>query len=99
MQKSTQYLLLFSSVIILGIVSSGRGFEKEALEVSSNSHYLVDSDGNPFFWIGDTRWAMFQQLRHGEVDQYLDNIFRAQKTVDDRFVTPDNWEDAILIVN
>jgi hypothetical protein len=31
------------------------------LRVSENGHYLETVDGNPFFWIGDTGWTLFQK--------------------------------------
>ena len=49
----------------------------ERMRVSDNGHYLVDHDDQPFYWIGDTGWAMFQRLSREQVDQYLDD--RAQK--------------------
>ncbi|MFC2124321.1 glycoside hydrolase family 140 protein [Bacteroidota bacterium] len=30
------------------------------LKVHSGNHYLVSSDGTPFFWMGDTGWTLFQ---------------------------------------
>ncbi|WP_416865745.1 MAG: DUF4038 domain-containing protein [Imperialibacter sp.] len=47
--------------------------EHGKLEVSTNGHYIQHKDGNPFLWIGDTGWGLFQQLTREEVDQYLDN--------------------------
>ncbi|WNH10367.1 DUF4038 domain-containing protein [Thalassobellus suaedae] len=43
------------------------------LEASKNGHYIQHKDGNPFLWVGDTGWGMFQQLTREEVDQYLDS--------------------------
>ncbi|MEP1445246.1 MAG: DUF4038 domain-containing protein [Paraglaciecola sp.] len=43
------------------------------LEVSKNSHIIQHSDKTPFLWVGDTGWAMFQQLTREEVDLYLDH--------------------------
>ena len=47
------------------------------LKVSKNGHFLMDSEGNPFFWQGDTGWLLFTKLNRQEVLHYLDN--RAQK--------------------
>jgi len=30
------------------------------LKIHSGNHYLVTSDGTPFFWMGDTGWTLFQ---------------------------------------
>lgn len=47
--------------------------EKKRMSVSENGHYLIDTNGNPFYWIGDTGWAMFQRLTREQIDHYLDN--------------------------
>lgn len=42
------------------------------LKVSNNGRHLIDVNGNPFFWLGDTGWALFQKLNREEVDFYFD---------------------------
>ncbi|MGB8491394.1 MAG: glycoside hydrolase family 140 protein, partial [Bacteroidales bacterium] len=42
-----------------------------ALEISENRRYLVDENGNPFFWLGDTGWLLFSKLTREEADKYL----------------------------
>ncbi len=46
------------------------------LKVSENQRFLVTSDGQPFFWLGDTAWELFHRLNREEADTYLEN--RAQ---------------------
>lgn len=58
-------LLIFSSCTQKG--------KEMGLDISENGHYLVDQKGAPFYWIGDTGWAMFQKLTREEVNQYLDD--------------------------
>ena len=41
------------------------------LKISENQRYLVDSDGQPFFWLGDTAWELFHRLNREEAEQYL----------------------------
>jgi hypothetical protein len=41
------------------------------LKVSENSRYLVDAQGAPFFWLGDTAWELFHRLNRDEADHYL----------------------------
>ncbi len=41
------------------------------LRVSDNQHYLVTTDGLPFFWLGDTAWELFHRLNREEADLYL----------------------------
>lgn len=43
------------------------------LGVSSNGRYLQTSDGQPFFWQGNTTWLMPQKLTREEVDLVLES--------------------------
>jgi len=47
------------------------------LKVSENNRYLVDGQGEPFFWLGDTAWLLFTKLNREDAITYLDN--RKQK--------------------
>lgn len=40
--------------------------------ISANSRYIVDSAGNPFFWVGDTAWTAVTSLSVAEMATYLD---------------------------
>ena len=44
---------------------------KGQLAVSANGRYLIDNDSKPFFWLGDTGWALFQKLSREEIDFYF----------------------------
>ncbi|HPG41272.1 MAG TPA: glycoside hydrolase family 140 protein [bacterium] len=61
--------------IILGIIVPL--FAGEPVSVSANKRYLVDENGKPFFWLGDTAWELFHRLNRQEADLYLQN--RADK--------------------
>ncbi|MGW8314541.1 MAG: apiosidase-like domain-containing protein [Bacteroidales bacterium] len=39
--------------------------------MSDNGRYLVQADGTPFLWLGDTGWGLFQKLTREEADFYL----------------------------
>jgi len=39
--------------------------------VSDNGHYLVDANGEPFFWQGDTEWELFYVLTVQEAKELL----------------------------
>ena len=41
------------------------------LRVSDNRRFLVRGDGRPFFYLGDTAWALFQRLDLAESQRYL----------------------------
>ncbi|MBN2507721.1 MAG: glycoside hydrolase family 140 protein [Verrucomicrobia bacterium] len=47
------------------------------LKISDNHRFLVDEDGRPFFYLGDTAWELFHRLNREEADHYLEN--RAKK--------------------
>ncbi|MFW5866778.1 MAG: DUF4038 domain-containing protein [Armatimonadota bacterium] len=47
------------------------------LHVHDSGRYLVDGDGAPFFWLGDTAWGLFGGLTEAETAEYLDD--RADK--------------------
>ncbi len=41
------------------------------LRVSPDDRYLVDADGKPFFYLGDTAWELFHRLDREEAELYL----------------------------
>ena len=43
------------------------------LKVSDNQRFLVQEDGKPFFWLGDTAWQLFHRLNREEATRYLEN--------------------------
>ena len=43
------------------------------LRVSDNRRFLVRDDGAPFFYLGDTAWALFQRLDLAEAARYLED--------------------------
>jgi len=43
------------------------------LRVHESGRYLVDGDGTPFFWLGDTAWGLFGRLSEEEAADYLDD--------------------------
>ena len=43
------------------------------MKVSPNGRYLVDDEGNPFFYLADTAWALFYKTIREDADLYLQN--------------------------
>jgi len=39
----------------------------------SGERFLVDSDNQPFFWLGDAAWSLIAQLKREDVSFYLDD--------------------------
>ena len=72
----------FLFIVLIGIILIGCSGDKgtirlSKLEVSENGRFLKDSEGNPFFWLGDTGWLLFSKLTREEAEVYLDD--RADK--------------------
>ena len=47
------------------------------LKISDNGRFIAQRDGAPFFYLGDTAWALFQKLNKEETEYYLSD--RAKK--------------------
>ena len=71
--KLSSIAIVCCLLIFTATVAQSPWQEHGKLQVSDNGHYIQHKDGNPFLWIGDTGWGLFQQLTREEVDQYLNN--------------------------
>jgi len=65
---------IFAVFCLLLITSNGIA---QPVRVSENGRYLINEDGSPFFYLGDTAWELFHRLNREEADIYLTN--RAEK--------------------
>jgi len=45
----------------------------QRIKVSTNQHYLVTEDAEPFFWLADTAWELFHRCTLDDIAMYLDN--------------------------
>jgi hypothetical protein len=52
-----------------------------SLRVSDNGRFLVQADGRPFFWLGDTAWELFHRLDREQAEVYLQHRARHGYTV------------------
>jgi hypothetical protein len=79
MHKTFRSLLVVAllSAAVAGVFAQRRtpGFQR--LKVSDNKRFIVNADGSPFFYLGDTAWELFHRLNREEADRYLKN--RADK--------------------
>ncbi|OMP80361.1 glycoside hydrolase family 140 protein [[Flexibacter] sp. ATCC 35208] len=57
-------------VLLLPFLTYGQS-KTLTLKVSKDGHFFQTSDGQPFFWLGDTGWLLFTNLNESEVDHYL----------------------------
>jgi hypothetical protein len=71
MKQFISLIILLCLLLFIGNTYS------QPVRVSDNGRYLVDKEGNPFFYFGDTAWELFHLLSREEADQYLAN--RAEK--------------------
>jgi hypothetical protein len=55
------------------IVASAQSASVGPLRVSGDRRHLVDSQGDPFFWLGDTPWSLFATYSRADVITYLDD--------------------------
>ncbi|NTV35429.1 MAG: DUF4038 domain-containing protein, partial [Anaerolineaceae bacterium] len=44
----------------------------EPITVSPNHRFLTTSSGEPFFWLADTAWELFNRLNRSEAEYYLE---------------------------
>src|SRR5678815_401331 len=69
----TRFLSLHALLVVaLATLLSSAAQAVQPLRVSGNDRMLVQQNGAPFFWMGDTNWRLYKLTRE-EIDQYLDN--------------------------
>lgn len=76
----TAFLIAFLSLFLSSVSAAPARKGDETpypAKVSDNGRYLLDRDGKPFFWLGDTAWELFHRLKREEADDYLKD--RAEK--------------------
>jgi hypothetical protein len=71
---------LLASVALLA-ATAGAAQMPQRLRVSDNKRFLVNQDGSPFFYLGDTAWELFHRLNREEADRYLRDRARKGFTV------------------
>ena len=67
---------IFASLICCSVISCAtpeQSNSMQALKVSENGRYLTLADGEPFFWLGDTGWLLFNKLDREEAENYLED--------------------------
>lgn len=72
MKKISAWLIALLIFATAGAAAQSK-LAKWPLKVSPNGRFLVDADGKPFFWLGDTAWELFHRCDREEVKLYLDN--------------------------
>jgi len=62
--------MLAGLVLMLGAAATAAAADP-ALRVSENGRFLVNADGRPFFYLGDTAWELLHRATREEADAYL----------------------------
>jgi len=70
-KRFSYFPLAFPIFIYLFFSLSIRGISQAPLQISENKRYLVDTEGNPFFWLGDTAWGLFHRTTRETAEEYL----------------------------
>jgi hypothetical protein len=57
----------FSAVFLLAVTLNGAA----QIRVSDNQKFLVDKNGKPFFWTGDTDWELFHRMDREQAAEFI----------------------------
>ena len=76
-----QTLAILATALAVATVAIGPAQAAPRLKVSDNQRFLVQEDGKPFFWLGDTAWQLFHRLNREEAARYLENRAKLGFTV------------------
>jgi Protein of unknown function (DUF4038)/Putative collagen-binding domain of a collagenase len=100
---------LLSSSRVAGFAQQDGGWAAQTLpvkgmklKVSLNKRYLVNQDGKPFFYLGDTAWTLLKRLNREEVEDYFKNRVAKGFTVIQAYVlrgleVPNLYGDLTLV--
>ncbi len=70
-------IIILMAVFAFSCAEKKENTIKPGLHISDNNRFLMDENGDPFFWLGDTGWLLFTKLNRTEAQKYLAN--RQQK--------------------
>ena len=68
---SFRLVSIFWSILMMAAAFSSESSAVQYLRVSENNRFLVQEDGQPFFWLGDTAWELFHRLGKADTEHYL----------------------------
>jgi hypothetical protein len=70
--SSIRYLVAVGAVaLITQFATAQTASSPLGLKVSENRRYLMTTDGQPFFYLGDTAWELFHRLNREQAEKYL----------------------------
>ncbi|MBO9611702.1 MAG: glycoside hydrolase family 140 protein [Dyadobacter sp.] len=59
------------ALLCAGIIAGTKPVYSQSLKISENKRFFTDQNGQPFFWLADTGWLLFNRLTREEADRYL----------------------------
>jgi len=73
-----QLFKLFSVISAIALfsplfTSAQNAAVSNSVKLSGNSRYLITDSKQPFFYLGDTAWLLFERLTREDADKYLKN--------------------------
>ena len=63
--------LLAACIFLSTSISASSQTALPELHVEKGKRFIVQSNGKPFFWLGDTAWELFHRLTFTEAQRYL----------------------------
>jgi len=63
--------MVLSMLLFLQVSVHAAHWDHGNLEASPNGRYLMNEDGTPFFWFGDTAWALTYKIDAVEAETYF----------------------------
>jgi hypothetical protein len=81
MQTSIMESRVLTAWLLLAMTTATLSGALPDLKVSHNQRFLVQTNGTPFFYLGDTAWELFHKLNREEALAYLKNRAELRFTV------------------
>jgi len=92
--------------LIFGSLCSSDAWALPGLKISDNHHFIVTTEGKPFFWLGDTAWELFHRLDRAQAEVYLKdraakgyNVVQAVVLAELKGLTDPNPEGHLPLIN
>jgi hypothetical protein len=74
MKSSFAGKAIFCAAAVLAALHSGAVAQAQAkIEIAPDQRHFQTENGAPFFYMGDTAWALFHRLSREEADRYLED--------------------------
>lgn len=72
MFKYIPILIVIAGISIL-VTSANSSHHPGVLSISEEGRHIIQENGEPFIWMGDTAWELVHKLSREEASEYLEN--------------------------